>query len=76
MQKFEPKMHNMPWKKIAQIRDKKAPNTTLKKLLRGKKMQKLEPKMHNMPWKKIAQIRAKKAPNTTLQKLYAKKKNA
>ena len=41
-------------KKIAQIRAKNSPNTTLQKLRKEKK---------------IAQIPAKRAPNTTLEKL-------
>ena len=63
MYKFDPKKHltlpyeNYAEKKYAQIRAKKAPNTTLQ----------------NYAKTKNAHIPAKKAPNTTLQKLYQEK---
>ena len=65
----------MQGKKNAQIRAKYAPNTTLQKLCREKKMHNLEPKKHiTLPCKnyakrkKYSQIRAKKGYHTTLEK--------
>ena len=85
---FEPKKHitlyyknNVEKKNTAQIRAKKAPNTTLKKLREEKKKYKFKPKKHlALPYKNDANIKRKmhrfepKRRLTLLYKNYTKKK--